>query len=202
MRGISDERAHWLARNVLPHEPALRAWLRHKRVVGFEVDDIVQETYARLAAAETVANVRNPKTYAFQTAYSIVLTHFRRSRVVSIRTVEDVDVFNAASSEASPERQVSDREELHRLALAIAALPERVRAVFTLRRIEGLSQREVAERLNLSESTVEKHMAKGFRLMMDWFGRGGNWQGDASKPEDKAHRVPYPHDKTRDGSRD
>jgi RNA polymerase sigma-70 factor (ECF subfamily) len=202
MRGISDDRALWLARNVIPHEPALRAWLRHKRVVGLEIDDIVQETYARLAAAETLVNVRNPKTYAFQTAYSIVLTHLRRARVVSIRTVEDVDVFNAASEDVSPERQVSDREELHRLAEAVATLPDKVRAVFVLRRVDGLPQRDVAVRLGLSESTVEKHMAKALRLLADWFGRGGNWQADASNAEEQPRGIASPHDKVRNGARD
>lgn len=196
MARISDERALWLARHVLPHEPALRAWLTHKRVTGLDIDDIVQETYARLAAAETVANVRNAKTYAFQTAHSIILTHLRRSRVVSIRTVEDVELLSGPSEEPSPERQVSDREELHRLARAIEALPDKVRAVFALRRIEGLSQREVAARLNLAESTVEKHMGKALRLMMDWFGRGGSEEGGASRGHEKPRAQA--HDKTRD----
>jgi RNA polymerase sigma factor (sigma-70 family) len=198
MTRVSDERALWLARHVLPHEPALRAWLSHKHVVGLDIDDIVQETYARLAAIDTVANVRNPKTYAFQTAHSIILTHLRRSRVVSIRAVEDVELYAGPSDEASPERQLSDREELHRIAQAIAALPEKVRAVFTLRRVEGLSQREVAQKLNLSESTVEKHMGKGLRLMMDWLGRGGISQGGASKGHDKAPTASEKHGKTRD----
>lgn len=198
MGRVSDERAVWLARHVLPHEPALRAWLRHKRVTGLDIDDIVQETYARLAAADTVANVLNPKTYTFQTAHSVILTHLRRSRVVSIRAVEDVELVAGASDDPSPERQVSDREELHRIAQAIASLPEKVRAVFTLRRVEGLSQREVAERLKLSESTVEKHMGKGLRLMMDWLGRGGISQGGASKGHDRPPFASEKHGKTRD----
>lgn len=66
MSRVSDERARWLARHVLPHEPALRAWLSTRRVADLEVDDIVQETYARLASAESVATVRNARTYAFQ----------------------------------------------------------------------------------------------------------------------------------------
>jgi RNA polymerase sigma-70 factor (ECF subfamily) len=198
MTRVSDDRALWLARHILPHEPALRAWLKHKRVVGLDIDDIVQETYARLAAAETVAYVRNPKTYMFQTAHSIILTHLRRSRVVSIRAVEDVELYAGPSEDASPERQLSDREELHRIAQAIGALPDRARAVFTLRRVEGLSQREVSERLNLSESTVEKHMGKALRLMMDWLGHGGISQGGASKGRGTPLNASEKHGKTRD----
>jgi RNA polymerase sigma-70 factor (ECF subfamily) len=55
----------------------------------------------------------------------------------------------------------------------IARLPGRVRDVFTLRRVYGLSQREVAEKLAIAESTVEKHMARGFLLMLEQFKDGG-----------------------------
>lgn len=181
MTRVTDERARWLARHVLPHEPALRAWLRHARAADLDVDDIVQETYARLVSVESVEGVRNAKTYAFQTAYSVIMTHLRRSRVVSIRAVADIDQLGAAADGPSPEDQLVERDELHHLAEAIAAMPERVRAVFSLRRVDGLSQRLVAMRLGISESTVEKHMAKGVRLLMDHFGRGGKTESGASR---------------------
>ena len=102
-----------------------------------------------------------------------------------------------ASEEPSPERQVIDRDELHRLAQLIARLPGRVRDVFTLRRVYGLSQREVAERLGLAESTVEKHMARGFLLMLEPVRHGGN---------DSAHPSSLGSGKigsaTRDGRKD
>lgn len=178
---VTDERALWLARHVLPHEAALRAWLSRRRVDGLEIDDIVQETYARLASAESIEGVRNARTYAFQTAHSVIMSHLRRSRIVSIRTVANIEQLSGIDDLPSPESQVADRDELHHLAEAIAALPERVRAVFTLRRVEGLSQRQVAMRLEIAESTVEKHMAKGFRILMARFGRSGNVEPGASR---------------------
>jgi RNA polymerase sigma factor (sigma-70 family) len=174
MGQYSDERAIWLGRHVLPHEPALRAWLRRRRLEGLEVDDVIQETYTRLIAAESIAHIRDAKSYAFQTAGSVVVDHLRRLKVVSITSVSDLDHLELPSEEPSPERQVIDREELHRLAQLIASLPGRVRDVFTLRRVYGLSQREVAERLGIAESTVEKHMARGFLLMLDPLRHGGN----------------------------
>jgi RNA polymerase sigma-70 factor (ECF subfamily) len=174
MGHYSDERAIWLGRHVLPHEPALRAWLRRRRLEGLEIDDVIQETYTRLIAADSVAHIRDAKSYAFQIAGSVVVDHLRRLKVVSIASVSDLDHLDAPSEEPSPERQVIDREELHRLAQMIAGLPRRVRDVFTLRRVYGLSQREVAERLGIAESTVEKHMARGFLLMLEPLRHGGN----------------------------
>jgi RNA polymerase sigma factor (sigma-70 family) len=187
MTKVSDERAIWLARHVLPHETALRAWLTHWRIEDLLVDDIVQETYAVLAARLSVDDIRNPRAYFFQTARSIILMHLRRSRVVSIRAVEDMERIGAAADEPSPEQQVSDREELHQLARAIADLPDLGRQALTLRVIEGLSQREVGERMGISENAAQKHIAKSIHLLMTMFGHGGNAGAGASKaPTNKA----------------
>jgi len=193
---FSDERAIWLGRQVLPHEPALRAWLSRRRLGGLDVDDIIQETYSRLMTAESVQHVHDTRSYTFQVAGSVVIDHLRRMKVVSIASMPDLDYLEVVSEEPSPERQVIDRDELHRLATMIARLPGRVRDVFTLRRVYGLSQREVAEKLEIAESTVEKHMARGFLLMLEQFKDGGkqdaypsNKSGNLRNPDVRKDRT-------------
>jgi len=171
---ITDERARWLAAHVVPHEAALRAWLRGKSSLGFDVDDIVQETYAVLAAKACVESIHNPKTYAFQVAYSIILQQLRQSRVVPIAAVADFGAIEAAIDEPSPEQTLLARDELRRVQRAIDALPRQTRTAFVLRRVEGLSQQEIARRMNLSEHTVEKHIARGIKSLLAQFGRGKN----------------------------
>jgi RNA polymerase sigma-70 factor (ECF subfamily) len=166
---------------VLPHEPGLRAWLTRRRISGLEIDDIVQETYARLAALDSVEGVRDPRNYAYQTAWSIVASHVRHARVVSIRARADVEELSVPADEVAADEALIRRDELTEIAEALASLPEPCRNTFILRRVEGLSQRETAERLGISEKTIEKHMARGIRLLMDRFGRGGNLRGPASK---------------------
>ena len=182
MTGVSDERAIWLGRHVLPHEAALRAWLKRRNLVGLEIDDVIQETYTRLFQAESVAHIQDARNYAFQVAGSVVIDHLRRMKVVPIVSVPGLEYLEVDSQEPSPERQVIDRDELTRLAGMIARLPGKIRDVFTLRRVHGLSQREVAARLRLAESTVEKHMAKGFLMMSEWYGHGGNAPSRPSRP--------------------
>ena len=191
MRAVSDDRAVWLARHILPHEQALRAWLHHRRVTGLDIDDIVQETYAKLAGLESVTEIREPKRYMFQTAYSIVAGFLRRSRVVSIAAVADLDQLSVAAPEVSAEQHLIFRDELKDLAEALASLPAPCREAFTLRRIGGLSQRQTADRLKVSEKTIEKYMAKSVRLLMDRFGRGGKAPSRASKPLEKPAEAQY-----------
>src|SRR3569833_3401922 len=170
MTGVSDERALWLGRQVLPHEPALRVWLRRKSLGGREVDDIIQETYTRLVAADSVAHVLDARSYAFQVAGSVVIDHLRRMKVVSISQAPNFDYLEVVSDEPSPERQVIDRDELQHLARMIARLPGRVREVFTLRRVYGLSQQKDTQHKKKTKKTKKKHMSRGFVLMLDWIG--------------------------------
>jgi RNA polymerase sigma factor (sigma-70 family) len=185
MGKVDDDRALWLVRRVLPHEPALRAWLNGRQPPGLEVDDIIQETYSRLIATESVAKVRNVKGYTFQTAYSVIASHLRRAKVVSFQTFSDMDSLSAGTSELSPEAHAVGFQDLQQLALAIARLPGRVRDVFVLRRIEGLSQREVGQKLAIAESTVEKHMSRGLLLLIEAF--GGRGSGDPARIQAQAN---------------
>lgn len=177
---VSDERALWLSRYVLMHEPALRAWLSRRRVHGLEIDDIVQETYARLSALDSVSGIANVRSYVFQIAYSVMVSHIRRSRVVSFQTVSNIEELGTIA-DMTPEDQVIGRDELHRLAAAVARLPGKVRDVFILRRVHGLGQRDVARKLGLSESTVEKHMSRSIFLLMTLFSGSGNDASRASR---------------------
>ncbi|MCC6912080.1 MAG: RNA polymerase sigma factor [Rhodospirillaceae bacterium] len=173
MTGVSQDRAAWLARHVLPHEAALRAWLRQKYTLGVEVDDIVQETYAILAGLESVEAIRNPRSYAFQTAHSLILAHLRRSKIVSIRSASDLELAGAMADTPTPEQVAADRDELANVARVLSDLPPKVREVILLRRVQGLSQRETAERLGITENSVEKRISQGIRALLAAFGRGG-----------------------------
>jgi len=174
MSGLSHSTTRWLAIHALPHEPALRRWLGSRPVAGLEVDDIVQETYAVLARRSDLDGIHNPRAYMFRVAYSLILTDVRRSKVVSIEVHGDLERLEVALDAPSPEQSAIDRDELRNLAEFIASLPPQPRRVFTLRRVRGLPQREVARVLGLSENTVEKYMTQALRRLSEYFGRDGN----------------------------
>jgi RNA polymerase sigma-70 factor (ECF subfamily) len=166
-------RSLWLAQHVLPHEPALRAWLRRRRIEGLETDDVIQETYAVLAGLPAVGHITSPRAYAFQTAQSLVLRHLRRARIVRIDAIGDVEALTTALDEPSPEDQTAARQALRQVCTLIAALPPKCREAFLLRKIDGLSQRQIAEQMQISESTVEKHIGRALRVLMAAIRDGG-----------------------------
>src|SRR5690349_8780627 len=105
----SSERLRWFAREVLPHEGDVRRWLtaRIRRVPQCDVDEIVQEAYARLWAAGGAERIVNPRAYFFVTARNVVGEILRRARVVSIETMSDIDTLDIPDGDGGPERRVS-----------------------------------------------------------------------------------------------
>lgn len=179
------ERARWIARWILPVESALRTWLRHRvrGGTGIEIDDIVQESYAVLSELATVDHIRSPRNYLFQIAHSIVLAHHRRSKIVRIDYLAELERLEVMDDAVSPEIETFDRHELRRLGEMLLELPSRQREAFSLRKLEELSQREAAERMRISESTLEKHVAKALYYLTQRLGRSGRGDAQASRPE-------------------
>ncbi|AUN32437.1 RNA polymerase sigma factor [Niveispirillum cyanobacteriorum] len=156
----------WFATRILPLEPGLRGWLaRHANDI--DPDDIIQETYARLAKEQ--AGIRDAKAYMFAVARSIVIEQLRQRRVVKIVPVPDLESLSVADEAPTHESDLISRQDIGLLHAALAQLPEKCRQVLTLRKVDGLSQKLVARRLGLSESTVEKHVAAGIKRCAAWF---------------------------------
>lgn len=181
---VSLKRARWFDQNILPHEASLCSWLRRRRLEAHEIDDVIQETYTILASRERLEDLAYPRAYLFRIAHSLVLRDARRARIVPFEPIESLGEADEIVDPFSPERITIARDELKRLFAIIQAMPARVRAAFVMRRVQGLSQYEIAERMDISESTVEKHISKGLTLVMEGFGRhSGNDAVDSPNKE-------------------
>lgn len=182
MKLPSDSRARWLAQHIVPHERTIRSWLA-RRTRDLDIDDIIQEMYARLASLESIEDIRNPRQYATQTAITVALNLARHARVIPMISLGDFEELGLASLEPSPERTINAQEELRELEAFLQELPPLCRTAFLMRRVEGLSQKEVAEKLKISVKTVEKYMAKSVRFLIEIYGRGGGRAVQVSKEE-------------------
>jgi len=163
-----QSRYRWIVAHILPHEPELRSWL-HRRLGALgnnDIDDLVQEAFARIWATD-FATVRNARAYLYATVRHLLAEYARRSRIVPIELLGEIDALNLISGEPGPERQVSARQELVRLRAIVAALPPQCRRVFELRKFEGLSYREIATKMGLSEKTVENHLGRALARIAD-----------------------------------
>lgn len=157
----------WFVREVLPLEAPLTRFLRRNWREMAEIPDLRQEVYARALQAAKRNRPLQVKPFVFAIARNLIIDRVRRARIVSIDATADLEALNVSLDEAPVDQQVSARQQLRRLQGALDRLPPRCRTVFVLRKIEGLSQRETAHRMGLSEDVVEKQVAYGLRILAD-----------------------------------
>ncbi len=172
MPPADPETAEWFTQQVLPHEPALRAYL-HGLAAPADLDDLVQETYARLLRARARGPVSHPRGLLFATARNAARDLFRRRAAANTFPIAEIDgsrVFDPAPGVAET---VCRRQETDLLAAAIAELPPRCREILVLRKFENLSHREIAARLGIAEHTVEAQLTKALRRCEEFFARHG-----------------------------
>jgi len=169
----------WFVREILVHERALTQYLQRCWPQRDEQHDLRQEVYARVYEAAARNRPAAPKAFLFTTARHLMTDRARRGRVVSIEAVGDFEPSNVYRiDEVTPERWMGARQAWKRLSEALDRLPDRCREVVWLRRVEELPQNDVARRLGISGKTVEKHLAKGMRLIAD------HLYGGSSMPRD------------------
>jgi RNA polymerase sigma-70 factor (ECF subfamily) len=157
----------WFVREVLPLEASLMQYLAHNWENKSEIPDLRQEIYARVCEAARHQFPHSARSFLFATARNFLIDLVRHSRVVQIEAMADLETLDIASDQPGPEREVSAREELRAVHAAIRRLPPRCQETVVLRKVEGLSLREISVRMNISEKTVERHLTEGLRSLAD-----------------------------------
>lgn len=185
---VDDEQLQaWFNREVFPLEAALTRYIRRHWRNESDVADLRQEIYVRIHASAQRQLPLHPKAFLFTIAHNHLINVARSARVVSLDLVADLDTAFPDLAAIDLDRQLSAREELRRVQEGLERLPPRCRQVMLLRRVEGLSTREVAEQLGISVSTVENQLIHGMRALTDFMagGDGRVRRADARKTRAK-----------------
>jgi RNA polymerase sigma factor (sigma-70 family) len=130
-----------------------------------DTQEVLQEAYLKVFVAlrKSGPDENYPVAFLYTTARNIAISRLRHQSVV-LKSVGAISIAEELRVErASAEQQVSESERLNALLLVVNGLPPKCREVFVLRWIHGMSQRDIGEKLGISVSTVEKHLAKGLR---------------------------------------
>lgn len=158
----------WFISQVLPLEGLIQAFLRRHGRDDSEIQDLRQEAYTRIYEAARRGIPAQAKPFVMTTVRNLLIDRIRRTRIVSIEAMADVEQAVAQADEVTPERHLGARDELRRLQMGLQKLPAKCRQVVELRKIYGLSQREVATRLGIAEDTVERQTSLGMRALADF----------------------------------
>lgn len=168
---MTDELHAWFEREILLHERSLRR-LISRRVVASQVDDVLQQVFVNVLEAAMHRSIANSQAYVFTATRNLLNERARGSqnRMVSFH---DEPLSHgppeALVDDVTPERSLSGQQQIARLAECLGKLPKRCREAVSLHKIEGLSQKETAQRMGNSEKTVEQQLVVGMRKLTRCF---------------------------------
>ena len=164
--GLSPQPAA-LLRAYVEHYGALVRFVARRLQCLAVARDLVQEVYLRIRRVPPDVVIDNPRAFVFQVAANLTEDH-RRVEGRRAELLDDVqDLLWGPDEEISPERHLLAMDELAHLHRVLEQLPELSRLVFVLNRFECLTQREIATRLGISISTVEKHIRIALARLCD-----------------------------------
>ena len=162
-----NELDQWFVQEVIPLEGYLMAYLRSHWRSSAEIADLRQDIYVRIYQAAKVERPRNLKPFIRTVARNLLIDRVRQSNVVPMQPLSPADERTLAADETGADERLITQQSLSQVLGAIENLPTRCREVVELRRLHGLSQRETAARMGITEDTVERQMAKAMRRLAD-----------------------------------
>ena len=140
------------------HHGWLNGWLRQRLNNSADAADLAQDAFAQWLGWRDRAGVEQPRAFLFHIARNLLRDHWRRQQRQGQREPLEA-IADTAATQASPLERLDQQQRLRQLARALEGLPPRRREALILHRFEGLSQSQVAERMGISLSMVEKHIA-------------------------------------------
>lgn len=148
------------------HSKALHSSLLHKAGDPQLAADLTQESFLRLTERYGKEPIDNIPGWLHRTAHNLLIDHFRRQRRHRTEGVPHEILNEIEEPGPGLEEQTITERSLQHLRDAVAELPERTQQIFRLNRLEGLTYAEVARRLGISDSSVQKHLAKALAHVM------------------------------------
>lgn len=140
---------------------SLAGFLRRFFDSSHDVEDMLQEVFLKAYRAERSTKIKHPKAFLFKVAKHLSINKRKMDQGHRTDNMADLDTLAVIDNGTDVEALTINQDRLERALKEIDRLSPRVREVFVLRKIQGYSQREIAQHLGIAESTVEKHIARG-----------------------------------------
>lgn len=166
---MSDDSKNALLDIFMSNYSDLLKYVTRKLGKPSDASDVVHDTFFRIRGITPETEIRNPKAYLFRVANSQMIDYLRRGRSRNRYIITDSN-YDAVDSSPSPERTADYKGRLDLLQRAIANLPTRQKEVFLMHKFDGLRHAEIAVRLNISRSAVEKLLIKAMANLRDSLG--------------------------------
>lgn len=189
---VDDEAIEdWFCREVLPLERSLTHFIRRNWRVADDVIDLRHDVYElAIAGARNGLPVRT-RQYMFTVARNHLINQARRARIVSFDLVADLETIDRDIDMFEAERHLDARDALRQVLAGLEKLSPRVREIVQLRKIDGLTVKETAERLGIGKDAVNHQVMMGMKALADHMlgGSGRIVRQRFSRRRDKGGRA-------------
>ena len=145
------------------NESALKRFVERFLYNSQETEDILQEAFLQTWRIEKKIAITAPKAYLFRVCRNLALKTMKKKSHHIIEYIEEMAPDDLASNVGSVEDAVDVSNRLRVFEDALSSLSPQCKKAFLLRKVYGYSQKEIARRLKITVSTVEKHIAKGLQ---------------------------------------
>lgn len=158
----------WFCQEVLSLEPALTRFIQRNCRIKEDVVELRQDIYERVLTSARASLPANAGAFVFTVARNHLINHTVRARIVSFELVSDLEGVGQPEDLLATDRYLDARDQLRRARAGMDALPSRCREVVRLRKVEGLSTKEAADRLGVGVDTIERQLTMGMRALADF----------------------------------
>jgi len=142
--------------------PRLYSFSKSILKIENDIDDILQEVFVKLWLNRTkIGNAETFNSYIFTITKNEVLNLIRSK--LKDHTFKDELYLRSVAEEYQTQNQLEFDEIKNGIDQIVAGLPEKRQQVFVLSRTDGLSNKEIAQQLNISEKTVEDHITHAIK---------------------------------------
>lgn len=143
----------------LLYRPEIERFLFRRLACADTAADLTQETFYRLLQHNGGKPIENSRAFLFKIAANLANDHVRKRRRQRTQVTEPEALAAVADQSPTMDATIAGRQRLAQLRAAIEELPPRTQEIFALNRLEGLTYQQVAQRLGVSESAVQKHLS-------------------------------------------
>ena len=161
--GPSKNRRYRILETFLQNQAPLRRFISRYLISTHDIEDIAQEAFLRAYEAEKKKRIDEPKAFLFRIAKNLLLSEYSKKSRKITDYIADFEYTEVLLDNESLEANVMAQQKLGIFCEAVATLPPQCRRVFLLKKVYGMSHKEIAEHMGIAVSTIEKHLVKGIR---------------------------------------
>lgn len=162
-RSRAGEKVFSITKAFIQSQSVLRKFIAKYSLPSSHIDDIAQETFLRAYEAEKKHPIDQPRAFLFRIARNLILTEATKKSHTITDYIEDFEPSNVLIGKDTLESEVEAHQKIGIYCEAVATLAPQCRKVFLMKKVYGLSHKEISERLGIAVSTIEKHIATGIR---------------------------------------